>query len=202
VSDKADRIFIGALAAFTLLGFSAVALSTVPAGGVFTLPAAPSPSVAPAPAPTALAGSGWFSAMRGYCNPVDVVTRISASPAPETPDGTMHEAACYALAGRMEDARASLLSLSGDEQWQGAGVVFNAGHPAADAGDDLAAGPLMELVVEFWRNHYMALYHAGAAAFELGEMDRAGGYLLRFLDEYDVEDGWRSNAQAMLAEIG
>ena len=83
-----------------------------------------------------------------------------------------------------------------------AGVVFNAGHPAADAGDDIAAGPLMELVVEFWSNHYMALYHAGAARFELGDHEVAEGYLERFLVEYAVADGWRSNALAMLEQIG
>ncbi len=79
-----------------------------------------------------------------------------------------------------------------------AGVVFNAGHPAADAGDEVAAGPLMELVVEYWPNHYMALYHAGAAAFERGDHEPAWDYLERFLVEYAVEDGWRSNAEEML----
>ena len=62
--------------------------------------------------------------------------------------------------------------------------------------------PLMELVVEFWPNHYQALYHAGAAAFERGELELASDYLERFLVEYAMEDGWRSNALAMLAEIG
>jgi cytochrome c-type biogenesis protein CcmH/NrfG len=76
--------------------------------------------------------------------------------------------------------------------------VFDAVHPAADAGDETSAGPLMELVVEFWPNHYMALYHAGAAAFERGEHGPAWNYLERFLEEYQVEDGWRTNAQAML----
>ena len=99
--------------------------------------------------------------MRPYCNPVDVEMRLAWSPAPEGAEGTMHEAACLALAGRPDDARARLLTLSAEDQWKGAGVVFEVGHPAADAGDDVAAGPLMELVVEFWPNHYMALYHAG-----------------------------------------
>jgi len=80
-------------------------------------------------------------------------------------------------------------------------VVFNAGHPAADAGDELAAGPLMELVVEFWPNHYMALYHAGAAAYQRGERQLAQGYLTRFLANYAVEDGWRSSAVSMLDDV-
>jgi hypothetical protein len=59
----------------------------------------------------------------------------------------------------------------------------------------------MELVVEFWPNHYMALYHAGAAAFERSELDKAEDYLTRFLAEYDVEDGWHSSARGMLDRI-
>jgi tetratricopeptide (TPR) repeat protein len=110
----------------------------------------------------------------------------------------MHEAACYALAGKVDLARSSILSLPESQRYHAAGVVFGAGHPAADRGDELAAGPLMELVVEFWPNHYMALYHAGAAAFERGEYEKADGYLNRFLQEYAVEDGWRSNALAMI----
>ncbi len=81
-------------------------------------------------------------------------------------------------------------------------VVFEVGHPAADAGDDVGAGPLMELVVEFWPNHYMALCHAGDASFEVGDAPRARDYLERFLQEYKIEDGWWSNAHAILSEIG
>ena len=80
-------------------------------------------------------------------------------------------------------------------------MVFDAGHPAADAGDEVAAGPLMELVVEFWPNHYMALYHAGAASFERGDYGLAEAYLERFLVEYATEDGWRSSAKSMLRTI-
>ena len=88
----------------------------------------------------------------------------------------MHEAACYALAGRIASAREVILTLPEEMRYRAAGVVFEAGHPAADAGDDVAAGPLMELVVEFWPNHYMALYHAGAARFEQGsQVGRAVG---------------------------
>jgi hypothetical protein len=74
-----------------------------------------------------------------------------------------------ALAGRIESARAEILELPEDRRAQAVGVVFDQAHPAADAGDDVAAGPVMELVVEFWPNHYMALYHAGAARFEEGD---------------------------------
>jgi hypothetical protein len=113
----------------------------------------------------------------------------------------MHAAACYALAGKIELARASIEALAPDLRYRAAGVVFEAGHPAADAGDDLAAGPLMELVVEFWPNHYMALYHAGAARYENGSNEAAQKYLEQFLVEYSAEDGWRSSAISMLEEI-
>jgi hypothetical protein len=159
------------------------------------------PSVA---APVEAASSDavvWFTGMRQFCNPVDVESRLRMSPAPATPEGTMHEAACYALAGRIEDARARIMRVSEDQRFRAAGVVFEAGHPAADAGDDVAAGPLMELVVEFWPNHYMALYHAGAARYEHGDLDAAQGYLERFLVEYATEDGWRSSARGMLEAI-
>jgi len=199
---RAERILVAALAVFVVLGFSAMMFSAVDRDQ--PLPPERQPRVLPAAMgdPIDLTGAAWFAEIRGYCNPVDVVTRMSWQPAPDTDEGTKYKATCYALAGRIDEARAALLTLPYDEQWRGAGIVFGAGHPAADAGDDLAAGPLMELVVEFWPNHYQALYHAGAAAFERGELELASDYLERFLEEYSVEDGWRRNALAMLAEIG
>ncbi|MEM7417042.1 MAG: hypothetical protein AAF389_16165 [Gemmatimonadota bacterium] len=143
-------------------------------------------------------GAAWLARVRGNCNPVDVDTRMRWEPAPETADGTMHEAACYALAGKVDEARSVIESLPESQQYEAAGVVFSVGHPAADAGDELAAGPLMELVVEYWPNHYMALYHAGAAAYERGDVVKAEDYLARFLEHYSVEDGWRRSAVSML----
>ena len=92
---------------------------------------------------------GWFRSIKAYCNPVEVDTRLTWSPAPRSADGTAYEAACFALAGRIDSARERILQLPEDQRWNAAGVVFNVGHPVADAGDDLAAGPIMELVVEF-----------------------------------------------------
>ena len=114
----------------------------------------------------------------------------------------MYKAACFALAGRIDRAREVIERLPPGVRYQAAGVVFEAGHPAADAGDDVAAGPLMELVVEFWPNHYMALYHAGAARFERGDYGGAEGYLKRFLEEYKLDDGWTGSARSMLDQIG
>jgi hypothetical protein len=163
-------------------------------------PVDPGYAVQPAPQPVP-SDASWFGRMRQFCNPVEVVSRMRMDPVPATPEGAMQGAACYALAGRIDDARALIQGLPEDQRPQAAGFVFEAGHPAADAGDDIAAGPLMELVVEFWPNHYMALYHAGAARYEVGDHARAKGYLERFLVEYSAEDGWRSSAKGMLQAI-
>ncbi len=144
---------------------------------------------------------GWFRTMKAYCNPVEVDTRLTWSPAPSSADGTAYEAACFALAGRIDSARERILQLPEDQRWNAVGVVFNVGHPVADAGDDRAAGPIMELVVEFWPNHYMALYHAGAARYALGDHAPAHRYLVSFLEHYASDDGWRRNALSMIAEI-
>jgi hypothetical protein len=166
-----------------------------PVDPVFAVQPAPQPQPVPSDA------WAWFGRMRQFCNPVEVVSRMRMDPVPATPEGAMQGAACYALAGRIDDARALIEPLPGDQRLQAAGFVFEAGHPAADAGDDIAAGPLMELVVEFWPDHYMALYHAGAARYESGDHARAKDYLERFLAEYSPEDGWRSSAKGMLQAI-
>ncbi len=181
-------------------------------GFVFVWPGPALLSLIPAPTPQIVptvtimpvdpaSGAGWFQAMRPYCNSVEVDVRMRNNPAPESFDGMSSAAACYALAGQIDDARATILQLPSDRRWQAAGVVFNAGHPVADAGDDVAAGPIMELVVEFWPNHYMALYHAGASQFELGDHAAAGDYLERFLEHYDYDDGWTKSARNMLRVI-
>ena len=145
--------------------------------------------------------AAWFRSMKPYCNPVEVATQVTRSPAPRSADGTAYEAACFALAGRIDSARERILQLPEAQRWNAAGVVFNVGHPVADAGDDLAAGPIMGLVVEFWPNHYMALYHAGAARYALGDYGWAHKYLVSFLEYYDPDDGWRRNAVSMITEI-
>jgi hypothetical protein len=198
---RPESLLIVSLLAFTLVGVAALFLDDVGLGAHDPVGIGD-----PVPGQAVTAGvdgaDAWFAAVRPYCNSVEVETRLSWNPPPETERGTMNEAACFALAGRIDLARASLERLPADRRYEGAGVVFAAGHPVADAGDDLAAGPLMELVVEFWPNHYMALYHAGTAAWERGDKEAARLYLRRFLDEYALEDGWRSDAIAMLEAIG
>ena len=80
-------------------------------------------------------------------------------------------------------------------------IVFNVGHPVADAGDDLSAGPMMRLVVEFWPENYMAMYHAGMAEYGIGEHELAEEHLREFLEMYDVDDGFRRNALTILQRL-
>ena len=184
------------------IGFTVIALSTIWTG--FNRAEAPINYAVSFPTTTvpvdATSPAGWFQAMRPFCNPVEVATHHRRNPAPEGMQGTAYSAACFALAGDVDTARELILGLKGDDQWRAAGVVFNVGHPVADAGDDLAAAPIMELVVEFWPNHYMALYHAGAARFELGDHHAATEYLTRFLEHYDHDDWWVKNANEMLSK--
>jgi hypothetical protein len=213
---KPETILIAVMGTFAVTGVSAVILQDVRLGAhdpvaidpvlIEPLPIQVDPvTVDPVqvdPVRTsAVTGAEWFQTIRPFCNPVDVATRVRWQPAPGSDDGAMHEAACFALAGKIDLARAAIERLPEAQRYHAAGVVFNAGHPAADAGDEVAAGPLMELVVEYWANHYMALYHAGAAAFERGDSASAAEYLERFLVEYSVEDGWRVNALTMLETI-
>ncbi len=160
------------------------------------------PHVEPGLAPSAMGAElQWFQAMRPHCNAVEVETRHKWNPAPAGTTAAGYSAACFALAGRIDRARAILDGLEGEAQWRAAGVVFGVGHPVADAGDDLAAGPIMELVVEYWPNHYMALYHAGMARYGSGDLDRAGHYLERFLEHYDQDDGFTGNARSVLGQL-
>lgn len=198
---RAETLLIAVMALFAFTGWAAVHF--LEQGAEPDPRPLDPPPVAPVNVPSAdpASGNAWFQEIRRFCNPVDVVTRMRWQPAPDNEEGWMYEAACYALAGKVDLARTSIEKLPAADRYRAAGVVFNAGHPAADAGDEIAAGPLMELVVEFWPNHYMALYHAGAAAFEMGDRQRAHGYLTRFLAEYSAADGWRSNALSMLEAI-
>src|SRR6185503_13022997 len=92
---------------------------------------------------------------------------------PETVQGAGYHAACLGLAGRIEDARRAIDALAEHERQIAANIVFEIGHPVADAGDDRSAGPMMELVIDYVPGHYMALYRAGMAEYMLGQRDLA-----------------------------
>ena len=146
-------------------------------------------------------GATWYAGIKPYCNSVEVGTAQQRSPAPDTPDGLGYSAACYALAGRIDQARAAIERLSSGQRSFAAGIVFNVGHPVADAGDDKSAGPIMELVLEYQPENYMALYHAGMSEYALGQPAPATKHLKRFLELYSSPDGWRSNAIEVLGRL-
>lgn len=143
----------------------------------------------------------WFTRVRPHCNALEVETTLERDPPPAGVEGAGLGAACWALGGRITEARALIAALEPNDRWRAAGMVFDIGHPVADMGDDLSAGPIMELVVEFWPNHYMALYHAGAARYALGEYDAARRHLGAFLEYYDQNDGWTGSGRRMLADM-
>jgi len=143
----------------------------------------------------------WFSAMKPYCNAVEVEVQQQHRPAPATVEGAGYSAACFALAGKIERARGVIDRLDPADRAAAAGIVFNVGHPVADAGDDQSAGPIMRLVVEYQPDNYMALYHAGMSEYILGQPDLARTHLEAFLARYASEDGWRANALEVLQRI-
>ena len=143
----------------------------------------------------------WFQAAKPYCNSVEVETRMARVPPPATAEGSGWAAACYALAGKIATARSQILELPAGQRGRAAAIVFQVGHPVADAGDDESAGPIMGLVLEFWPQNYMARYHAGISAYELGDHETAARHLAEFLDTYQQNDGWRSNAEVVLARL-
>jgi tetratricopeptide (TPR) repeat protein len=157
----------------------------------------------PVAAPVAYTGPAgeWYQLVKPFCNALEVETRVRQQPPPAGPEGAGYGAACYALAGRIDRARELILALPAGSRGQASSIVFNIGHPVADAGDDRSAGPIMELVLEFWPENYMALYHAGISEYALGQADKARERLHQFLDLYHENDGWRANALEVLARL-
>jgi hypothetical protein len=153
------------------------------------------------PAPYAGAAGEWFGRVKPFCNAVEVEVRQQQLPAPNGVDGAGYSAACYALAGKIDRAREVIDHLASDDRSQAAGIVFQIGHPVADAGDDQSAGPIMRLVVSYQPGNYMALYHAGMSEYILGQQDFARTHLKRFLELYSSEDGWRNNAREVLGRM-
>jgi hypothetical protein len=156
----------------------------------------------PAPvAPFRGAAGEWFAQIKPFCNAVEVEVRQQYAPAPTTVEGAGYSAACYALAGKIDRARAVIDKLDKGDRATAAGIVFEIGHPVADAGDDQSAGPIMRLVVGYQPDNYMALYHAGMSEYILGQMDFARTHLKQFIQLYRADDGWRSNALDVLRRL-
>lgn len=143
----------------------------------------------------------WFKKVKPYCNSLEVMTTIKNFPPPKTIQGIGYEAACYVLAGKIEEADKLIQPLGKKEQEEAVNIVFEIGHPVADAGDDQSAGPIMNLVVKYQPWNYMALYHAGMSAYILGDSEVSKEHLESFLEIYQRDDGWRNNAIIVLNRI-
>jgi hypothetical protein len=200
------------MAAYRLVGWAYAAVCAALAAGATNrapMPrqATPAPRVqavqppAPAPASTPKTAAEWFRRVKPYCNAVEIETLQRGEAPPAGAEGSGYHAACFALAGRIDDARRIIDGLDGSGRRHAANIVFNVGHPVADAGDDRSAGPIMELVVDYVPAHYMALYHAGMAEYMLGQRDVARKNLTEFLRLYSPNDGWRTNALDVIERL-
>ena len=197
--------------AYRWLGWTYVGLcSALIASAAFTPAPAPvavavTPRVVEAPlAPPSgpMSAEQWFRRAKPYCNAVEIATLDRRmDPPPNDAQGVGFHAACFALAGRIDDARRLIDALPQGGRIGAANIVFGVGHPVADAGDDRSAGPIMELVIDYQPDNYMALYHAGIAEYMLGQRDQARHNLEEFLKLYHENDGWRSNGIDVLRRI-
>ncbi len=188
--------------------FALAAAGLLVAGGliVSSLPRAPASAAVHPHLPAQPAGGTpaqrWFTRAKPSCNPVEVAQFMARNPAAAGWDGAGFAAGCWALAGKIDEARTVLGRVPQSERRRAAGIVFDLAHPVADAGDDVAAAAIMNLVIESWPNHFQALYHAGMSDFALGNRDRARTHLEEFLRLYATEDGFRRNAKDALARMG
>ncbi|MGD8276629.1 MAG: hypothetical protein PVH00_01325 [Gemmatimonadota bacterium] len=162
-----------------------------PGEPVFSMPGAPPGADA----------AGWFTTVKPNCNALEVELRMASDPAPTGWDGDGFRAACFAIAGRIDRARAILDSVPAEDRERAAGIVFDVGHPIADAGDDRSAGPIMQLVADYQPWNYMALYHAGMSFYVTGEPALSRDHLRRFLELYGTNDGWRANTLEVLGRL-
>jgi hypothetical protein len=165
---------------------------------------APAPEVRrpdPKPVRAATDPAAWFAGIRSRCTPADVTLATDLNRPPHGVDGTGYEAACFALARNTAKARAILLGLPENDRLRGASLVYEVAEGLAGGGRHDAAGPLMELVLEFWPNHYLALYEAGRARYASGDLSGAQVFLARFLQEDQADDEMVANANRMMGAM-
>ena len=129
------------------------------------------------------------------------MTTMARKTYPQTPHGIGYAASCYMLAGKLDSADRLIQELATKDRYYAAQILFYIGHPVADAGDDKSAGQIMDLVLKYWPNNYMALYHAGMSAYVLGEYPKAEEQLQEFLRIYQPNDGWKNKAKLALSRI-
>jgi len=126
---------------------------------------------------------------------------IQRDPPPPGKDGAGFAAACYAIAGKIDRAKATLDAVPEEDRAWASDCVFEVVHPIADEGDDASAGPAMRLVLDYWPDNYMALYHAGMSEFATQHPVEAKKHLKRFLEIYKNPDGFTASATKVLEEL-
>jgi hypothetical protein len=146
-------------------------------------------------------GAAWYARIKAHCNPIEVGVLVQSDPPPPGKDGAGFAAACYAIAGKIDRARATLDAVPAADRAWASDCMFEVVHPIADAGDDVSAGPAMRLVLEYWPDNYMALYHAGMSEFATKDFASARMHLKRFLVIYKKSDGFTASATRVLAEL-
>jgi hypothetical protein len=180
----------------------ATAVVALALGGALLTRPGPEPAPTPPPRPAPPAAQAWFARARSGCNNLEVGGVMARTPPPPGADGAGFGAGCYALAGRYADARRLIAALpAATDRTRAAWRVFEIAHPVADQGDDDAAGPMMELVLESWPDNFQALYHAGIAEYGQGDPSRARARLEDFLRRYHEEDSFTGQARAVLERI-
>ena len=146
-------------------------------------------------------GHEWFDKIKGSCDNVRVEAAILQNPPENTIAGHGYAATCYGLAGKLDKAREWINNLPSSQQYEAAMIIFNVAHPIADSGDDASSGPMMELVIEFQPNNYMALYHAGMSEYILGDYINSKKNLSKFHELYDTGDIFSQRGKAVLLAL-
>ena len=180
-------------------------LSPIPVSLVRREPPPPPAPVVQAPEPRLVVPEtdpdAWFATIRPHCTPAEVTLATDLNRPPEGVEGLGYKAACFALARQVPKARALLLSLPDDDRVRGAALVYDVAQRLAAEGRHDTAGPMMELVLEFWPNHYLALYEAGTARYTTGDLTGAQEYLGRFLEVYVGDEDLVANAHRMMGSM-
>ena len=143
----------------------------------------------------------WFESIKARCTPSEARIITDVRPPPPSHEGTAYKATCFALADDIPMARALILGLPVESHTVAAGILFDVTGATYDPLVTAAAGPLLELVLEFWPNHYLALFYAGSVRYAGGDFSGAAPLLERFLESHGHDDGWSNDARGMLDSI-
>lgn len=156
--------------------------------------------VPPPPEPPATPRA-WFDEVRARCTPQDVRLATDLNRPPAGVEGTGYKAACYALAGQIPEARSLLLGLSETDRPAGVASVWDVTEGLASQARHDLAGPLAELVLEFWPDRDLVLYEAGMGRWAAGDHVGARRFLERFLATHGGDDDRTESARRLVGMV-